>query len=124
MRAGKGVFMENSGQTATILIVEDIEWVSSSMRKAVEHQGYRVVEARNDAAAFRVAELHPIELILTEEEVPTFKNMMARLPQHPTLSGVPVVIVNPDAEGGARLGDAYLLADYADISSFLAVLHR
>ena len=116
--------MENSGQMATILIVEDIDWIRSGMREAVERQGYRVVEARNDADAFRFAELHSIDLILTEEEVPTFKNLMARLPQHPILSNVPVVIVNPDAEDGARLGDAYLLADYADISSFLAVLHR
>jgi hypothetical protein len=42
--------------------------------------------------------------------------------QHPTLSSIPVAIINPDAEDGARLGDAYLLADYADIPSFLSVL--
>ena len=107
----------------TILIVEDIDWIRSGMRKAVEGQGYSVVEARNDAEAFRFAELQPIDLILTEEEVPTFKDLMSRLHQHSTVS-VPVVIINPDAEGGARLGDAYQLADYADISSFLAVLHR
>jgi hypothetical protein len=46
---------------------------------------------------------------------------MARLSEHPTLSSVPVVIINPDAENGARHGYAYLLADYADITSFLAV---
>lgn len=116
--------MENSGQTPTILIVEDIDWIRSGMRKAVEHQGYRVVEARNDTEAFRFVELQPINLILTEEELPTFKDLMVRLHQHPTLSSVPVVIINPDGEDGARFGDAYLLADYADISSFLAVLHR
>ena len=116
--------MENFGQIPTILIVEDIEWISSGMRKAVERQGYRVVEASNDAEAFRFAELQPIDLILTEEEVPTFKDLMARLHQHPTLNSVPVVIINPDAEDGAPLGDAYLLADYTDISSFLSVLHR
>ena len=116
--------MENSRQVPTILIVEEIDWIRSAMRKALERQGYRVVEARNDAEAFRFAELQPIDLILTEEEVPTFKDLMLLLHQHPTLSSVPVVIINPDAEDGARLGDAYLLADYADISSFLAVLHR
>ena len=116
--------MENSGQLPTILIVEDTDWIRSGMRKAVERQGYRVVEARNDAEAFRFAELQSIGLIVTEEEVPTFKALMVLLRQHPTLSSVPVVIINPDAEEGARLGDAYLLADYADISSFLAVMHR
>jgi CheY-like chemotaxis protein len=116
--------MENSGQIPTTLIVEDIDWIRSGMRKAVERQGYRVAEARNNAEAFQLAELQPIDLILTEEELPSFKDLMARLHQHPILSSVPVVIINPDAEDGARLGDAYLLADYADISSFLAVLHR
>ena len=113
--------MEKSGQIPTILIVEDVDWIRLGMRKAVEHQAFRVVEARNDAEAFAFTELQPIDLILTEEELPTFNVLMARLRDHPTLSNVPVVIVNPDAEDGARLGDAYLLADYADISSFLGV---
>jgi len=116
--------MENSGRIPTILIVEDIDWIRSGMGKAVERQGYRVAEARNDAEAFRFAELQPIDLILTEEELPTFDDLMVLLHEHPTLSNVPVVIINPDAENGDRLGDAYLLADYADISSFLTVLHR
>ena len=116
--------MENCGQIPTILIVEDIDWLRSGMREAVERQGYSVVDARTDAEAVRFEEVQPIDLILTEEEVPTFKDLMVLLHQHPTLSSVPVVIINPDAEDGARLGDAYQLADYADISSFLAVLHR
>jgi len=92
------------------------------MKKAVEHEGYRAVEATNDAEAFQLAEREPPELILTEDELPTFDALMTRLREHPTLSSVPVVIVNPDAENGARHGDAYLLADYADITSLLAVL--
>lgn len=114
--------MKKPGPIPTILIVEDIDWIRWGMRKAVESQGYRVAEARNDAEAFGLAELQPIDLILTEEELPTFKDLMVLLHQHPTLSSVPVVIINPDAEDGARLGDAYLLADYADISFFLSVL--
>jgi len=84
-------------------------------------EGYRAVEATNDAEAFQLAKREPPELIVTEEELPTFDALMARLREHPTLSSIPVVIVNPDAENGARHGDAYLLADYADITSLLAV---
>ena len=116
--------MKKSGQIPTILIVEDIDWIRSGMRKLVERQGLRVVEARNDAEAFGFTELQPIDLIVTDEELPTFKDLMARLREHPTLSTVPVVIINPDAQDGARLGDAYLLAAYSDISCFLSVLHR
>ena len=116
--------MKKCGQIPTILIVEDIDWIRSGMRKAVERQGYRVAEARNDAEAFEFAELQSIVLIVTEEELPTLKELMTRLREHPTMSNVPVVIVNPDAEDGTRLGDAYLLAAHADISAFLSVLHR
>jgi DNA-binding response OmpR family regulator len=116
--------MESSVQYPTILIVEDIDWIRAGMKKAVEHEGYRAVEARNDADAFRIAEHDPPELIVTEEELPTFNALMACLREHHTLSNIPVVIVNPDAEDGARYGDAYLLSDYADITLFLAVLRR
>jgi two-component system, chemotaxis family, chemotaxis protein CheY len=109
-------------QHPTILIVEDIEWIRSGIKKAVEHEGYRAVEARNDAEAFQIAEREPVQLIVTEEELPTFDALMVCLREHPTLSSVPVTIINPDAENGARHGDAYLLADYADIRSLLAVL--
>jgi len=109
-------------QHPAILIVEDIDWIRSGMKNAVEHEGYRAVEARNDAEALEIAEREPLQLIVTEEELPTFDVLMARLREHPALSNVPVVIVNPDAENGARHGDAYLLADYADITSLLAVL--
>ena len=110
------------GQLPRILIVEDIDWMRSGMKEAVEHEGYRAVEARNETEAFQIAEREAPELIVTEEELPTFDALMAGLREHPTLSNVPVVIVNPDAENGARHGDAYLLADYADITSLLAVL--
>lgn len=109
-------------QHATILIVEDIDWIRAGMKNAVEQEGYRAVEATNDAEAFQIAEREPPDLIVTEEELPTFAALMARLREHATLSSVPVVIVNPGAENGARHGDAYLLADYADITSLLAVL--
>lgn len=116
--------MENSGQSQTILIIEDIDWIRSGLKKAVEGQGYRVVEATNDAEALDLAEQESIGLILTEEKVPTFNALMTRLSGHQKLSSVPVAIVNPDAEIGTRLGDAYLLADFSDITSLLAVLRR
>jgi DNA-binding response OmpR family regulator len=115
--------MKNSNrQHPIILVVEDDDWIRAGMKNAVEHEGYRAVEATNDAEALQLAEREPPELIVTEEELPTFDSLMARLREHPILSSVAVVIVNPDAENGARYGDAYMLADFADITLFLAVL--
>ena len=94
------------------------------MKKAVEHEGYRAVEARNDVEAFQIAERERVDLIVTEEELPTFNALTARRRIHPVLSNLPLVIINPDAEEGARHGDAYLLNDYADIGCLLTVLRR
>ncbi|MCA1577130.1 MAG: response regulator [Acidobacteria bacterium] len=116
--------MKDFAQRPTILIVEDIDWIRSGMRKAVEGQGYRTIEATNDAEALDLAEQESIALILTEEELPTFNALMMRLSEHSSLSNVSVAIVNPDAADGARLGNAYLLADFADIRSLLAVLRH
>ena len=114
----------DDGRPMTVLIVEDEDWIRSSMRGAVELEGYRVEQAADDEEAFEVLGREPVELILTEEEVPTFDLLMTRLREHPALSKVPVVIINPDAEDGARYGDAYLLTDYVHISSLLTSLRR
>lgn len=92
------------------------------MKRSVERQGYRAARATDDAEAFEVAERDSIDLILTEEKVPAFDALMARLREHPALSKVLVVIINPNAEEGALYGDIYLLTNYAHISSLLASL--
>ena len=111
--------MQNSeARPSLVLIVEDIDWLRSAMTNSLERLGYRTAQATDDAEAFAVVEREPIDVILTEEQMPTFGRLMSRL--HSALSKVPVVIINPDAEEGARHGDAYLVADYDDICSLLA----
>ncbi len=114
--------MQNFGKRPTILIVEDLDWIRSRMIKGVEDYGYRAIEATNYAEVLELTQQESIELILTEEKLPTFNFLMMHLSEHPSLRTVPVAIINPDAEEGARLGDAYLIADFANITSLLAVL--
>ena len=111
--------MEYSDGRPKILVVEDIDWIRTAMLKGIQSEGYDALEAMNDVEALHVAERESIDLILTEEELPTFDSLMSRLSQHPTLCKVPVVIIHPDADNGARYRDAYLLTDYCDISSLL-----
>ena len=92
----------------------------SRCRSCGQRKLYRVEYARDPPRSLREVS----RLILTDEELPTFNTLMKRLSEYSTLSSAPVAIINPNAEDGARLGDAYLLADFADITSWLAVLRH
>lgn len=110
---------EYRGACATILIVEDLDWIRSGMRRLLHGYGYRVLEATNDEEAIEVAERTRPDLILTDEELPTFFRFADRLRRHPTLRTVPVVVVNPDAEEGSRFGDAVVLTGFDRLESLL-----
>jgi CheY-like chemotaxis protein len=97
---------------AIVLIVEDIEWIREAMKRSVEAQGFRVMEAENGVEAIAAAERVRPHLVLTEEEMPDFYELTKRLRERPTLRNVPVVIVNPDAEDDTRYGEAIVLTDY------------
>ena len=107
------------GRAATILIVEDIGWLRSRMKRSVERCGYRALAAEDDAEAFALAEHESPALILTEEKLPTFNTLIARFREHPTLRAVPIVIINPDAEQGELYHGCLLLTDYDEISQVL-----
>jgi CheY-like chemotaxis protein len=104
----------------TVLVVEDIEYIRAGLKRSAGSYGYLVLEASDDAEALSVAERERPDLILTEEQLPTFAALLSRLREHPTLRRIPVVIVNPDAEEGARCGDAVVLTSYDQLQSLLA----
>lgn len=108
------------GNRATVLVVEDIEWIRASMKRSLKIYGYLVLEASDDEETIEIASRTSPDLILTEEELPTFDALALRLRQHPKLCHVPVVIVNPDAEEGIHYGDINVLPDYDGIGPLLA----
>jgi CheY-like chemotaxis protein len=109
-----------NSSSPTILVVEDIEWIRLGMKRRLESYGYRVAEATNEEDAVSTAERVCPDLILTEEEFPTFFELTRRIREHSTLGHVPIVIVNPDEEEGARYGDAILLEDFTHLHRALA----
>ncbi|MDQ3919567.1 MAG: response regulator [Acidobacteriota bacterium] len=107
------------GQQPTVLVVEDVEEIRSGMKRSLRGCGYRVVEAADAEEAVEVASRQPPDLILTEEELPTFAALLERAREHPSFKGLPVVIINPDAEEGTRYDDAVVLADYGQLKHLL-----
>ncbi|HEV7377347.1 MAG TPA: response regulator [Pyrinomonadaceae bacterium] len=112
--------MENqTSRQPTVLIVEDIEEIRLGMKRSLSDCGYSVLEASDADEAVAIASRLPLDLILTEEELPTFALLLERTREHPSLKGLPVLIINPDAEEGMRYADAVVLADYGQLKRFL-----
>jgi PleD family two-component response regulator len=103
-----------------VLVVEDVDWIRASMRASLEAHGYAVSEARDEREAVASAELSRPDLILTEEQLPTFDALMLGARTHPALAGVQVAVINPDLEDGSRYGDAHVLPDYEQLERLLS----
>ena len=103
----------------TMLIVEDIDWIRSGMKQAAEQCGYLVAEAKNNLEALDLAQYHLPDLILSEEEVPGFASLIKSVNEDIVTRNLPIVIVNPDADEGARVGEAFVVNDYDRIALLL-----
>lgn len=107
-----------------VLVVEDVDWIRCGMKSSLEREGFHVTEATDDREALSIAErVHP-NLILTEEDLPTFFELTRRIRRHPDLTRVPIVIVNPDAEENSRYGDAIILSHFDQLRPFLFSLKK
>lgn len=107
------------GLQPTVLVVEDIEEIRSGMKRSLCGCGYRVAEAADADEAVAVASSCCPDLILTEEELPTFAALLERAREHPSLKGLPVAIINPDAKEGTRYANAVVLPDYDQLKHLL-----
>lgn len=116
--------MPEARQRQLALVVEDINWIREAMAGQLRACGFDVAEAADADEALPLAESLLPAVVLTEEELPTYDDLVARLGRHPALERVPVVIINPDAEDGARHGDTVLLPRYDLIEHLLAELSR
>jgi CheY-like chemotaxis protein len=110
---------QTSSSQPTILVVEDLAEIRSGMERTLRDCGYRVLAAADADEAVEVASRDIVDLILTEEELPTFTALLERAREHPSLKGLPLVIVNPDAEEGTRYADAIVLTDYDQLKRLL-----
>jgi CheY-like chemotaxis protein len=111
--------MPNGERRPLVLVVEDLDWIREGMVRQLKECGYDVAEATDAGEALALAERLRPALILTEEELPTYAQLAARLGEHPTLARVPVVIINPDVEDCTRYGDSIMLSTYERIAHLL-----
>ena len=85
-----------SEDNVTLLLVEDTEDNRFMMRRLLEMEGYRVVEARNGEEAVKIAEKELPALILMDLSLPVIDGLAATrlIRQIPAFQETPIIAVS------------------------------
>ena len=88
--------MDSQNPERCLLLVEDTEDNRFMMRRLLEMEGYRVVEARNGEEAVRVAETENPSLILMDLSLPVIDGLAATrlIRKLPSFRTTPIIAVS------------------------------
>jgi DNA-binding response OmpR family regulator len=78
---------------ATILLLEDNDFVRNVIRKGLEADGYRIMEASDIRSARRILKNDQIDLVLMDLQLPD-GNGLEFMPEIQNLTDVPIIIVS------------------------------
>ena len=78
----------------TILVVEDIDEISSQMNQLLTKRGHRVLQASNAEDAIRIAEQSHPAMILSDLDLPTLGLLMKLIAEHKDLGELVVAIID------------------------------
>jgi len=83
-----------SDKTRTVLVVEDIDEISSQMGAMLRQKGHLILNAVNADEAIRIAENDRPSMILTDLDLPTFDALLRRVRAHAILKNMLVAIID------------------------------
>ena len=83
-----------SGKSRTVLVVEDIDEISSQMGAMLRQKGHLILNAVDANEALRIAENDRPHMILTDLDLPTFDDLLQRVRAHTLLKNMLVAIID------------------------------
>ncbi len=102
----------------TILVVEDIDEISSQMNQLLTKRGHRVLQASNAEDAIRIAEQSHPAMILSDLDLPTLGLLMKLIAEHKDLGELVVAII--DINGPAVTNNRLrILPDYDALDNLI-----
>jgi CheY-like chemotaxis protein len=78
----------------TILVVEDVDEISSQMHAILREKGHYTLNATNAGEAIQIAENNPLAMILTDLDLPTFDALVQKVRSHKDLNAIPIAIID------------------------------
>jgi two-component system cell cycle sensor histidine kinase/response regulator CckA len=97
--------MMSDESLATILLVDDDEFLRRFLRRILMEQGFRVIEASDGAEALEVASSHvePLDLLLTDVIMPKLNGLVLAQRLLQERSGIRVLYMSGFVEGSMLL---------------------
>jgi CheY-like chemotaxis protein len=89
-----GEFLSEKRKTRTVLVVEDVEEISSQMGEMLRRRGHRVLDCANAEEAIQIAEHARPHLILTDLDLPTFDALVRLVRTHKELGNAIIAIID------------------------------
>jgi CheY-like chemotaxis protein len=89
-------------QPATVLVVDDDEDVTDTMREILEDEGHRVFVAGDGVRALEVVRAERPDLVLLDLEMPEMdgRHFLAEVRKSPELARVQIVVLSGSADAG------------------------
>lgn len=78
----------------TILVVEDVDEISSQMGAVLRKKGHRILNAANAEDAIQIAESDRPSMILTDLDLPTFETLVRLVRDHKDLNNMLLAIID------------------------------
>lgn len=103
-----------SGESATLLVVDDDPDILRVVRFYLAKQNYTVQTAENGNDALAFLETHPeVELILSDVMMPEMNGLelLERVRAHPGWSEIPVILISAEGESSKKVAGLNLGAD-------------
>jgi CheY-like chemotaxis protein len=107
--------------TKTILVVEDVDEISSQMGEMLRKRGHQILNAANAEDAIQIAEHDRPNMILTDLDLPTFDALVELVRAHKDLGNLPMAVIDIDLNG-PELEPSYdvkILSDFDQLDSFI-----
>jgi CheY-like chemotaxis protein len=103
----------------TILVVEDVDEISSQMGAVLCKKGHRILRAANATDAIQIAERDRPHMILTDLDLPSFDSLMRLVRDHKDLKNMPVAIIDIDDTGLIPQDGLKVLSNFDQLDELL-----
>jgi len=112
--------MDGERTGKTILVVEDVDEISSQMRAILRQKGHCALIATNAGEAIQIAENNRPAMILTDLDLPTFDALVQQVRSHKDLNAIPIAIIDINHPIINREHRLSVFSDFSQLDALLA----